>query len=170
MIRMSKEEIKKRYGLREGNQEKMLKMLCMISLFDWEFPMFDQIDEFFKTQPRTAIECFDKIWKADDALEVLDSTNAIKENEHIFLEKRSGYDEVKPYIKDSWSDIFKIESRPFPNYDELSNKYYKMSDKVAGTELEQYLEKPTIPYMNVLTVTEEGRILYSALRAIENQL
>lgn len=45
-----------------------------------------------------------------------------------------------------------------------------MSDKVAGTELEQYLEKPTIPYMNVLTVTEEGRILYSALRAIENQL
>lgn len=112
MIRMSKEEIKKRYGLREGNQEKMLKMLCMISLFDWEFPMFDQIDEFFKTQPRTAIECFDKIWKADDALEVLDCTNAIKENEHIFLEKRSGYDEVKPYIKDSWSDIFKIESRP----------------------------------------------------------
>lgn len=45
MIRMGKEEIKKRYGLREGNQEKMLKMLCMISLFDWEFPMFDQIDE-----------------------------------------------------------------------------------------------------------------------------
>ena len=105
MIRMSKEEIKKRYGLREGNQEKMLKMLCMISLFDWEFPMFDQIDEFFKTQPRTAIECFDKIWKADDALEVLDCTNAIKENEHIFLEKRSGYDEVKPYIKDSWSAV-----------------------------------------------------------------
>ena len=152
MIRMSKEEIKKRYGLRANSQEKMLKMLCMISLFDWEFPMFDQIDEFFKTQPRTAIECFDEIWKADD------------------LETRSGYDEVKPYVKESWSDIFKIESRPFPNYDELSNKYYKMSDKVAGTELEQYLEKPTIPYMNVLTVTEEGRILYSALRAIENQL
>ena len=170
MIRMSKEEIKKRYGLRANSQEKMLKMLCMISLFDWEFPMFDQIDEFFKTQPRTAIECFDEIWKADDALIVLDCANAIKENEHIFLETRSGYDEVKPYVKESWSDIFKIESRPFPNYDELSNKYYKMSDKVAGTELEQYLEKPTIPYMNVLTVTEVGRILYSALRAIENQL
>ena len=170
MIRMSKEEIKKRYGLREGNQEKMLKMLCMISLFDWEFPMFDQIDEFFKTQPRTAIECFDEIWKADDALIVLDCANAIKENEHIFLETRSGYDEVKPYVKESWSDIFNFVSGPFPNYDELSNNYYKMSDKVAGTELEQYLEKPTIPYMNVLTVTEEGRILYSALRAIENQL
>lgn len=39
MIRMSKEEIKKRYGLREGNQEKMWRMLCMISLFDWEFPI-----------------------------------------------------------------------------------------------------------------------------------
>ena len=55
---MSKEEIKKRYGLRANSQEKMLKMLCMISLFDWEFPMFDQIDEFFKTQPRTAIVKF----------------------------------------------------------------------------------------------------------------
>ena len=83
MIRMSKEEIKKRYGLREGDQEKMLKMLCMISLFDWEFPMFDQIDEFFKTQPRTAIECFDEIWKADDVIVVLDCANAIKENEHM---------------------------------------------------------------------------------------
>lgn len=38
MIRMSKEEIKKRYGLREGNQEKMLKMLCMISLFGLGIP------------------------------------------------------------------------------------------------------------------------------------
>ena len=77
---------------------------------------------------------------------------------------------MKPYVKESWSDIFKIESRPFPNYDELSNKYYKMSDKVAGTELEKYLEKPTILYMNVLTVTDAGKILYSALRAIEKQL
>ena len=45
-----------------------------------------------------------------------------------------------------------------------------MSDKVAGTELEKYLEKPTIPYMNVLTVTDAGKILYSALRAIEKHL
>ena len=45
-----------------------------------------------------------------------------------------------------------------------------MSEKVAGTEFEKYLEKPTIPYMNVLTVTDAGRVLYSALRAIEKQL
>lgn len=170
MIRMDREEIKKKYGLRGNEPDGMFQMLFMMKLLNWEFPMFDQVDEFFKTQPQTAIEYLNKIWGTKDVHRILWCSESIKIKKHIFLIENCGSDEEKYAVKDSWNNIFKMELRPFPDYDELLNKYYEKLYRFEGTELEKCLEKPTIQYMHILTVTDEGRVLYDALRTMKKQM